>query len=191
VGLLRGLDRVALALGEPTLTSLGVALVDAGGCDHIYRRADAFQRLKYRVCVFRDDDKQPDEATEEAFIEAGGSLFKWRDGRALEDELFLSLTDNAVFKLIERAEELHSSELIDDHITFESAGSLSLIECKSDLNQTKRLILAKAARSKKNSWFKTVSWMEAVVDNIVAADSEADEEFWDIVNSIGIWILES
>jgi putative ATP-dependent endonuclease of the OLD family len=191
VGLLRGLGRVMVAQGEPSLTALGVALVDAGGCDHIYKRADAFQRLKYRVSVFRDDDKQPDETTEKTFVDGGGSLFKWREGRALEDELFLSLTDGAVFKLIERAEELHGTELIDAHISSESLGALTLAECKSDLDHTKRSILAKAARSKKNSWFKSVSWMEGVADEIVAADEEADEDFWEIVNSVYNWITES
>ena len=146
MGLLRGFDRVALAQGEPTLTALGVALVDAGGCDHIYRRAEAFQRLKYRVSVFRDDDRQPDGSAEKAFLDGGGSLFKWRNGRALEDELFLSLTDDAVFKLIERAEELHGAELVDAQISSESLGALTLAECKSDLDHTKRTILAKAAR---------------------------------------------
>jgi len=63
-------------------------------------------------------------AAEKAFVEGGGSLFKWREDRALEDELFLSLSDAAVFKLIERAEELHGSELIDAHISSESLGRL-------------------------------------------------------------------
>jgi putative ATP-dependent endonuclease of OLD family len=191
VGLLRGLDLSSVALGESSLTALGIALVDAGGCDHIYKRAGAFQRLKYKVCVFRDDDKQPDEAAEKAFIDGGGDLFKWRPGRALEDELFLSLTDAAVVKLIVRAEELHGTELIEEHISSESLGALILAECKSGLDQTKRSILGKAARSKKNSWFKTVSWMEGVADDIVAADGQADEGFWKILHAVGNWIKES
>ncbi len=191
VGFLRGLDRNLLARGEPTLTALGVALVDAGGCDHIYKRADALQRLKYKVSVLRDDDKQPDEAAEKAFVDGGGSLFKWREGRTLEDELFLSLTDDAVFNLIGRAEELHGTELISEHISSESLGALTLAECKTDLTQDKRAILAKAARSKKNSWFKSVAWMEGVSADIVADDEEVDEEFWGVIHAVGNWMPES
>lgn len=66
-----------------------------------------------------------------------------------------------------------------------------MAECKFDLDHTKRSILVKAARSKKNSWFKSVSWMEGVADEIVAADEEADEDFWEIVNSVYNWITES
>ena len=35
---------------------------------------------------------------------------------ALEDELFLSLTDDEVSKLIDRAIELHGEELVNEHI---------------------------------------------------------------------------
>jgi putative ATP-dependent endonuclease of the OLD family len=191
VGFLRGLDNADVAKGEPSLTALGVALVDAGGCDYIYKRANAFYRLNYRVCVFRDDDKQPDPATEKAFTDQGNSLFKWRAERALEDELFLSLTDEAVAKLLLRAVELHGEELIEAHIDSESGGKLKLADCKSDLTTEKREILAKAARRKKNSWFKTVGWMEGVAEDIVAPDRDPDEGFWGIVEPVYDWINES
>jgi len=191
VGFLRGLDHAVVAQGDPSLTALGVALVDAGGCDHIYKRANAFQRLQYRVCVFRDDDKQPDQGIEEAFTVLGDSLFKWRAGRALEDELFLSLSDQGVFKLLSRAEELHGEDLIDDHIRSESAGKLTLADCKTNLTKEKREMLARAARKKKNSWFKTVGWMEGVAEEIVLADQIEDQEFGDIVNNLFAWINET
>jgi len=191
VGFLRGLENTDVARGEPSLTALGIALVDAGGCDHIYKRANAFQQLKYRVCVFRDDDKQPDQVTEKAFTDLGGDLFKWRPGRALEDELFLSLTDRAVQKLLSRAEELHGEDLVDAHIGSESGGKLKLADCKSGLTKDKREIMAKAARHKKNSWYKTVGWMEGVAQDVVAEDEEAEERFWEVVRGVYTWINES
>jgi putative ATP-dependent endonuclease of the OLD family len=191
VGFLRGLDNHDVSQGRSSLTALGIALVDAGGCDHIYKRANAFVRLDYRVCVFRDDDKQPDQTVEKAFTDSGHSLFKWRKGRAIEDELFLSLSDDAVLSLLARAERLHGEELIDAHISSESLGALSLGDCKTDLSETNRKILAKAARSKKNSWFKSVGLMEGVAEDIVATDTTADEGFWNVVNDLYEWIDES
>jgi hypothetical protein len=188
VGLLRGLDNADVARGDPSLTALGIALVDAGGCDHIYKRANAFHRLNYRVCVFRDDDKRPDEVTEKAFADQGNGVFKWREGRALEDELFLSLSDQGVVKLVLRAVELHGEDLIESHIGSESGGKLKLADCKSDLTKEKREMLASAARSKKNSWFKTVGWMEAVAEDIVAPDEGTDDGFTDVVGSVYDWI---
>jgi putative ATP-dependent endonuclease of the OLD family len=191
VGFLRGLDNHDVSQGRSSLTALGIALVDAGGCDHIYKCANAFVRLDYRVCVFRDDDKQPDQTVEKAFTDSGHSLFKWRKGRAIEDELFLSLSDDAVLSLLARAERLHGEELIDAHISSESLGALSLGDCKTDLSETNRKILAKAARSKKNSWFKSVGLMEGVAEDIVATDTTADEGFWNVVNDLYEWIDES
>jgi putative ATP-dependent endonuclease of the OLD family len=185
------LDNAVVAQGDPSLTALGVALVDAGGCDHIYKRANAFQRLGYRVCVFRDDDKQPDQAVEEAFTALGDDLFKWRKGHALEDELFLSLSDEGVFKLLSRAEELHGEDLIDDHIRSVSAGKLKLADCRTNLTKEKREMLAQAARKKKNSWFKTVGWMEGVAEEIVTADENTDQEFCDVLNRVFTWIKEA
>ena len=108
-----------------------------------------FVLLKYRVSVFRDDDKQPDESTENAFVDSGGSLFKWREGRALEDELFLSLTNVAVFKLIERAEELHGTELIDVHFIGIPLVHSPWLEQNPTLDHTKRSIMARCCNGSK------------------------------------------
>ncbi len=190
VGLLRGLDNTVVADGEPSLTARGVALVDAGGCNHIYKRANAFQKLGYRVCVFRDDDKQPDQATENDFMVID-DVFKWRAGRALEDEIFHSISEEGVCKLLSIAEEIHGTDLIGDHIASESAGTLKLEDCKKNLTKEKRDILARAARNKKNGWFKTVSRMERVGEEVIATDKGLDQEFFDILNNIFEWIKVS
>jgi putative ATP-dependent endonuclease of OLD family len=191
VGLLRGLDNADVSRGQPSLTALAIALVDAGGCDHIYERANAFRQLGYRVCVLRDDDKEPDQETERAFVELGHSLFKWRKGRALEDEMFLSLSDEGVFKLVARAAELHGEDLIEAHIQSASSGKLKLADCQSKLTAEKRQALAKAARTKKNAWFKTVGWMEGVGHDIVAPDEAIEAEFCNVLNAILNWMNES
>jgi diacylglycerol kinase len=64
----------------------------------------------------RDDDLKPTEAVEAAFIAGGGKVIAWRNGRALEDELFISLTDDGVDELIDRAIELQGNDLVNEHI---------------------------------------------------------------------------
>lgn len=189
VGLLRGLDQYRVTQESISIMAYGTAVIDAAGCDSIYKRADAFRKLHYRMAVLRDDDKQPDAAVEQAFIASGGSLFKWSKGRALEDELFLGLSDDAVQRLIDRAIELHGEDLIEAHISSESLGALSLAECKADASKTNRTILGRASRSKKNSWFKSVSWMEDVARDIIGPDlGHADASFHEIIEGIGLWI---
>jgi putative ATP-dependent endonuclease of the OLD family len=74
VGFVRGLDQHRVAMGNESMTARGTAIVDAGGCDQLYTRANAFLMLEYRTAVLRDDDQQPDADIEEDFMGLGGSL---------------------------------------------------------------------------------------------------------------------
>jgi putative ATP-dependent endonuclease of the OLD family len=107
VGFLRGLDQFHVQSGYLSIQAAGTALVDAGGINNIYKRVTALGSLGYRVAAFRDDDAKPNEEDETAFLAGGGTLIVWRSGRTLEDELFLSLSDDGVIKLLARAIELH------------------------------------------------------------------------------------
>ncbi|HWX50490.1 MAG TPA: AAA family ATPase [Roseomonas sp.] len=189
VGLLRGLDLYLTRQSfAPSLTARAVALVDAGGVKNLYTRANAFSALGYRTMVLRDDDAQPPPGAEEAFKAAGNHVAVWRPGRAMEDELFVSLPDDAVEQLIERGIELHGEKLIDDHLRSASGNKLSLSDRGALLLPANRLPVGKAARSNKG-WFKTVSWMEDVAADIVApALSRADEGFQEIIQGIFHWM---
>jgi hypothetical protein len=195
VGLLRGLDQFRVPCGEASISSIGVALIDCGGgdVDRPFLRAVALQGLGYRSAVFRDDDIKPTAAVEQAFEASGGKVFKWRDGRTLEDELFLGLTVEAVGKLVDYAIELHGEDLIDAHIRSASTGNSSLQAIRSELfldelSPDSRLILGRAARMRRAGWLKSVTWMEHAAREIVGPDlAEADAGFRAIVESLFSW----
>jgi putative ATP-dependent endonuclease of the OLD family len=195
VGLVRGIDQYRVANGHSAIGALGVALVDSGGgdADKPFQRAGAFHALGYRVAVMRDDDKKPTEAVEKAFKDAGGKVIAWRDGRALEDELFLSLTNEGVNSLIRRAVELHGEDLINEHIKSVSKNTKDLNAIQSEsvfdcISPESRAILGKAARTRKAGWFKSVTWMENVAHDIVGLDlPDADADFRAIVESVFAW----
>lgn len=196
VGLVRGLDQCRTANGYDAIAAQGAALVDSGGgdADTPFKRAAAFRALGYRAAVLRDDDKKPTEGVETAFIAGGGMAVAWRNGRALEDELFSSLTDSAVNKLIDRAIELHGEELVNEHIKSASQNERDLNTIRTEartgsITTTSRLILGKAARTKKAGWFKSVTWMEGVAHDIVGSDlADADSDFRAIVDDFFAWI---
>ena len=73
--------------------------------------------MGYRTAILRDSDKAVAPEAEEAFTNADGTLIAWRNGRAIEDELFLSLTDDGIDELIDLAIELHGEELVDDTLS--------------------------------------------------------------------------
>ncbi|MBN8452785.1 ATP-binding protein [Accumulibacter sp.] len=182
VGLVRGLDQYRAANGYDAITAQGTALLDCGGgdADMPFKRASAFRALGYRAAVVRDDDKKPTAGVEAAFIAIGGTVVAWREGRALEDELFLSLTDDAVDKLIDRAIELHGEELVNEHIKSASQNGKDLNAIRMEaliegVTTESRQILGRAARSRKAGWFKSVTWMEAVARDVVGPDLESAE----------------
>ena len=195
VGLVRGLDQHRTANGDEAITAQGAALVDCGGgdADRPFKRAAAFHALGYRTAVLRDDDRKPTAAAEAAFIADGGMVVAWRDGRALEDELFLSLTDDAVGKLLDRAVELHGEHLINNHIKSASQNATDLNAIRSEIltdgiTLESRAVLGKAARTKKAGWFKSVTWMEDVSRDIVVPDlANADGDFRELVGRIFAW----
>ena len=92
VGLVRGIDQYRTSTGNESINAIGAALVDSGGAGQLFKRAATFQRLGYRVAVVRDADVEANRAAESCFTDGGGKVVAWRSGRALEDELFLSLT---------------------------------------------------------------------------------------------------
>ena len=190
VGLLRGLDHYFVSTGSSdSIAAKGTALVDAGGVTRLYDRANAFLALGYRVLVFRDDDQQPDTPTEAAFVNGGGKLAKWRPGRAMEDELFASLSDAAMMALIERAILIHGQELIVAHMSSASSGSMMLSNPAALLSAAGRSVLAKASKTKKAGWFKSVSWMEDAGADVIGPNLvEAEPAFQQILADLFAWI---
>ena len=190
VGLLRGLDLYFTRSGDWTpLAARGVVLVDAGGADKLYGRVGAFVALGYDTLAFRDDDVQPTPELERTFVDEGGKLVKWRSGRALEDELFASLPDGAVTELVERAIELHDQQLVEAHIRSISSATMGLGDQAALLTPEGRSVLAKASKTKKAGWFKSVSWMEDVAAEIVGPHlAEADQGFLDILSELIGWV---
>jgi hypothetical protein len=195
VGLVRGLDQYRTANGHDAISALGTAVVDCGGgeADKPFIRAAAFRALGYRAAVIRDDDKKPTAKVEAAFTAGGGKVVAWRDGRALEDELFLSLTNDGVSKLLARAVDLHGEELITEHIKSASQNAKDLAAIRTEalvggITQESRQMLGKAARTRKAGWFKSVSWMEDAARDIIGPDwANADRGFKALVGDIFTW----
>jgi len=189
VGLIRGLDQHRWSNGRASLSALGVALIDGNGTDQVFKRGQVFRGLGYRTAVLRDDDIKPTPELEAAFKANDGKVVCWRDGRTLEDELFLSLSDDAVLKMLAMATDLHGEELVDAHIRTASNGGHTLAKCQAEVSDESCEILGKASRTKKAGWFKSVTWMEAVARDIVGPDlDDCDPDFAASVSDLFGWL---
>ncbi len=181
--------------GCDAIAAQAAALVDCGGgdADKPFERAAAFHKLGYRVAIVRDSDKKPTEGLKEVFTADGGRVIAWQDGRTLEDELFLSVSDGSVDKLIDVAVELHGEELVNEHIKSASQNTTDLNAIRGEalfegISPESRHVLGKAARTKKAGWFKSVTWMEKVAREIVGPDlANADAGFSELVDDIFAW----
>jgi predicted ATP-dependent endonuclease of OLD family len=165
-GFLRGTDRHFQTKSAPSLHARGTALVDGGG-ERMYDRAKAFLELGFPTAIVRDSDKSPPK-DEAEFTDLGGVVFKMAEGRALEDEIFLSLDDPDVNALIEFAIDQNGYDTVNENIKTRSDGLFDLEKARSDLNENARVILGKASRIRKRGWFKSVTLMERVAEDFVA-----------------------
>ena len=133
VGLLRGLDQLRIAQGKVPIAACGCALVDGGGAE-LFSRALAFRMLGYRVATLRDSDVNPNPIQEAEFVRLGGQTFQWRDRRALEDELFLSVSQPAALALLDLAIAVKEVSLIDEHIKTASRNAVDLARVKAEFS---------------------------------------------------------
>lgn len=196
VGFLRGLDQYWTNQGLNAFFALAGTYVNAGGGspDNCFKRAIALKKLGYRVLVLLDGDK-PFNA--ELVMEFNGDFINWQSPRALEDQLFLSLSDTAIDALLAKAVIQLGRGLVDDHIksVSENQKSLSDIETESlihGISVGTKIILGKASRTKNNGWYKTVTSYQEVAKEIVGPNLDsADLEFQSIINRLKSWMYAS
>ncbi|TRZ70474.1 MAG: ATP-dependent endonuclease [Rhodocyclaceae bacterium] len=195
VGLARGLDQYWVGQGATSFFALGGTYVDVGGGnpDQCYLRGTALLRLGYQVLVLVDADKAPTPAIAATFHFAGGQSLTWRTGRALEDELFRSLGDDAIDALLTTACEALGRDLIESHITSKSNGqrTLGAIEAESLIDgftdATKEL-LGTASRIRGGGWFKSVSTYQKISRDIVGPNlATAEAGFQAIIEQLRAW----
>ena len=90
VGLIRGLDQFSIANGTCQLPLMAARWLTgvATSCS----LARSLPALGYRVATLRDSDVHPTPDLEAKFAAAGGHTFRWREGHALEDEVFMTVS---------------------------------------------------------------------------------------------------
>ena len=196
VGFARGMDQWWVQCGATSFLAHGGAYVDAGGGspDQCFTRGEAFLKLGYRVLVFVDADKPVSTVgLVDRFVAAGGQYLAWRPGLALEDELFLHSSDDAVDALLSKADEMVGRELMAEHIKSKSNGQTTLdaIEVERLIGRytaASRALLGFAARNNKNGWFKSVTGFQEIARDIVGPHLvNAEPGFIEITNQLWRW----
>ncbi|WP_053293000.1 ATP-dependent nuclease [Burkholderia pseudomallei] len=195
VGFARGLDQYWTSQGQQSFLAYGGAYVNVGGGDpdKCYARGTALRRLGYRVMVLVDADKVPKQESVDAFRAAGGEDLTWRPGRALEDELFLSLDDGAIIALLQRAVAFTDEELVNSNIQSQSNGAKTLNSVSQEglldgYSVDTRTLLGLASRKRNSGWYKSITKFESVAKDIVGPNlGTADAAFVALVGQLFRW----
>lgn len=199
VGLVRGIDQYRVGNGLQSLSALGVCLVDCfgGPADKPFTRASALGALGYRTAVLRDSDAEPNPRVERTYRTNEGTVFAWRKGLCLEDELFQSLPKQGIHSLLEYATTLHGVSLLDENIKSVSSGSddwksvQKEIATSADMSVTTRALLGRSSRTKSSGWFKNVRRMEYIGRVIVSPLLEkSDKEFSSVIQKVFTWMAK-
>lgn len=174
VGFARGLDQWWGRCGATSFLAHGGSYVNAGGGtpDNSFFRGAALLHLGYRVLVFVDADKLSTPGVAEAFMAAGGQILTWRPGLTLEDELFRSLSEQALDSLLAKAEEVVGAELMNQQIQSKSQGGVTLEAIQTDrlidgYLPEHRELLGVASRIRNNGWFKSLTTYQEIARDIV------------------------
>lgn len=198
IGFIRGLDQFRVEKKEKdSIEAAGTSLLDCdgGSIERPFERADVFLSLGYRVAVFIDNDREIPGPESEAFIDAGGKLFHWEDGQAIEDAIILSATDAVIGSILEAAEALNDfdDDFLYNRLSSESGGKLTFADAKSAaeeemLDENEIAWIAKAAGGKKRGWFKDIGRMESLAKNVIAPNFKSfDKEFKTVTKSLIKW----
>ncbi|MCE5232773.1 MAG: AAA family ATPase [Mizugakiibacter sp.] len=196
VGLVRGLDMYWAGQNCRSLLSAGAIAVSVGGSfpEKGFQRGVALSSLGYKTIVLVDSDKPINPADVAAHAAAGGRHVQWDVGRATEHELFLSLDDDGVALLIERATELHGRRVVDDHIRTRTDGQWTLeaidtAKMMEGFQPHLRQMLGNVAH--KSGWFKQQGIFEDLARDIVGLRyAQASEDFRQRIHSLFSWAHE-
>jgi len=197
IGLARGIDQYIVEdHNQISFFALGGAYVNAGGStpDQCLEKALALRRLGYNVTAFIDADKAATQALLATLAAEGVGLLTWRPGRALEDELFICMTDAAIDALLGYAIERIGRDDVAEHIRSKSEGQRTLEAVEAEraaqgvYSAATRELLGRAARVNKNGWFKSVSAYQHVGRRIVGPQCKNSEAgFVDVMNRLWAW----
>jgi hypothetical protein len=113
----------------------------------------------------------------------------------LEDELFASLPDAAIDRLLAKAIEVRDRDLVAGHIRDRSQNTLTLEQIEAFRGQgvpyapNTRNFLGLASRIRKNGWYKSVTTYEYIARYIIGPELQTSHpNLQAIINRIRDWV---
>ena len=188
IGLVRGVDLYCQDQGAVTIQSCGAYCADGGG-ENMFTRAMVFRSLGYQTSIFKDSDKHEEHVnpSNEA-RDLGIQIYEWGNNYSTEDALFNCCPASIVGDLLSLAVDRKGDDSINENIQAFSENQYTLDDCINNFNDGMRPILARAAKSKKGSWYKDIEPSEKLARHIVFPQYEHFQEaFKRPINELFAW----
>ncbi len=186
VGLVRGLDLYWAEHEGETLARHGVTPADGGGSNFV-ARALCFANLGYRTGLLRDSDVVLTKAQLDALNAAGVTQFAWTAPLSTDQQLFASLPDAALEKMLAIAIDHCGQDSVAKHVTnLDPNCDISLLDLLG-FDAPTRATLGTAAKNGK--WFKTIDQGERVGREVLGPFLDrADAPVPAVVAALRAWI---
>ncbi|WP_226019636.1 ATP-dependent endonuclease [Novosphingobium sp. FKTRR1] len=186
VGVIRGLDLYWTDLGEQAIGACGVAVADGTG-SNMLQRALSFARAGYRTGLWHDADKELDAGELQALEDAGVTRFFWDEPFTTEMQIFDSVPDDALTPLVERAQEWHGVDSVNDQIRARKPDFDLVTASLLGFDDDDRVALGIAAS--KGKWYKNVSYGEIIGREVIGPYLDQSEgRLPQVVTALRAWI---
>jgi len=183
-GLIRHWDEERLGSDDPLASAIGIVVVNGGGGPQPVQRARNFQSLAYPTLLLMDNDDRAVDADVAAAIADGVAVERWTFGRALEDEIVMTLGSAGLQALIDLAVELRGEEsvraMVAARLGDKALTGTELTQWQAEAaveDASLREAIAAAAKGKSgkdNAWFKREDAGEALAAVVVTHLSGLD-----------------
>lgn len=196
VGIIRGINQLALLPKEKSLALLGIRYADGAG-KNLINYVPQFAKLGYDICLFCDSDAPDVNAKKKEFESQGIVIADCDDDLAIEQQLFNDLPWDSVIKLM----EYHLDDFShDSKALYESVKTLIGPEIPYSEDWWKKESLqlrkafgekAKAEKKKNGAWFKDIEHGEVLASVILSNLKNIDKStrLHSILKVLVRWIL--
>lgn len=196
VGIIRGINQLALQPKGKSLALLGIRYADGAG-KNLINYVPQFAKLGYEICLFCDSDAKDVNDKKEEFKSLGITVADCDTGLAIEQQLFNDLPWDSIMQLM----EYHLNDFNHDSKTlYDSLRKLIGSEIQYSENWWKIESLqlrkafgekAKADKNKGGAWFKDIEHGEFLASAILSDLKNINEStgLHSLLKVLTQWIL--
>lgn len=205
IGLLRAFDSYLFKHSSSRFAHYGVGTALGGGGDKFFKLAKLLKKCGYDVCILMDSDISNEEDQKREAEKLGVKVFSWKEGYAIEEQIFADATIECAERLISLGIENKGFESVRARLKNEVDNAESIftffdetVSLPDEIDVNTLVEIGKVSKGKWNKkkqsyeggWYKRIDLGQAVGD-IVFQNGQMTEGsyFIHVINCIKKWVI--